>query len=225
MNPGTAAPSGLAGRHVLVTGGSGGLGPAVVEAFVAAGAVVHVPTRGDVPAGARALPRVDLTSEDAVAALFAALPPLWASVHVAGGFLFQPLLETTLADVRGQLDVNFTTAFLCTREAARQMQGRAGRIVNVTSAAVEHPSSGMGAYIASKGAVAAFTRAAARELREAHILVNAVAPTIVDTPKNRAAMPGVNPSSWTGPAQIARAIVWLASPDNETMSGAVLPLA
>lgn len=215
---------GLTGRHVLVTGGTGGLGPAVVQALLEAGAVVHVPGRGEGLPGARMLPRVDLGSEDDVTVLFAALPPLWASVHVAGGFRFRPLVDTTLAELRSQLDVNLTTAFLCTREAARQMRGRGGRIVNVTSLAAGHPSPGTAAYAASKAAVEALTRGAARELRDAGILVNAVAPAIIDTPKNRAAMPAMDRTGWTSPAQIARTIVWLASPDNTATTGAVLPV-
>lgn len=218
----------LRGRHVLVTGASGGLGPAVVEAFLAAGATVHAPAHlpeHDVPSGALALPPVDVTDEDAVTRLFSSLPPLWASVHIAGGFLWRPLVEVSLADLRAQLDVNLVAAFLCTREAGRNMRGRGGRIVNVASHAAEVPRAGLSAYAASKAAVVALTKAAAVELRPEGILVNAVAPTIIDTPANRSAMPHARHERWASPAQVARPILWLASPDNEVTTGAVVPVA
>lgn len=210
------------GRHVLVTGGSGGLGPAVVEAFVAAGATVHLP--GAVATGAHALPRVDLTDDAAVVALFASLPPLWASVHVAGGFLWRSLLEASLAELRSQLDVNLATAFLCTREAGKNMRGRGGRIVNVASRAAETPGAGHAVYAPAKAAVVALTKAAALELRGEGVLVNAVAPTIIDTPANRRAMPDARHDRWARPDQVARTILWLASPVNELTTGAVLPV-
>jgi NAD(P)-dependent dehydrogenase (short-subunit alcohol dehydrogenase family) len=204
---------GLAQRHVLVTGAAGVLGQSVAEAFEAAGAVVHAPARS-----------LDVTDEGVIAELYASLPPLWASVHVVGGFLWRPLLETALADLRAQLDVNLGSAFLCTREAARQMLGRGGRIVNVASRIAEAPAPGMAAYASSKAALVALTKTAALELRGHGILVNAVAPTIIDTPANRAAMPAAPHDSWARPAQIARAIAWLASPENELVTGALVPV-
>lgn len=212
-------------RNVLVTGGSGGLGGAVVEAFVRVGAVVHVPARGAVVAGAKQLAPVDVTDEEAVRALFAALPPLWASVHVVGGFLMRPLVETSLADLRGQLDVNLASAFLCTREAARAMkQSGGGRIINVASQAALRPGPAVAAYAASKAAVVALTQSAAAELRTDGILVNAVAPGTIDTPANRAAMPHASREGWVTPKQIAETILWLCSAENEAVTGTVTSL-
>ena len=211
----------LHGQNVLVTGGTGGLGPAVVDAFVQAGANVYVPSRRAVPVGARAAPAADVAEEGDVLALFAALPPLWASIHVVGGFAMKPLVETTVADVHKQLDVNFMSAFLCTREAARVMKG-AGRIVNVASHAAESPPALMSAYASSKAAVIALTKSAAAELRPRGILVNAVAPTTIDTPANRAAMPTADHASWASPESIAAIIAWLCSVQNTSVSGAVI---
>jgi NAD(P)-dependent dehydrogenase (short-subunit alcohol dehydrogenase family) len=209
---------------VVITGGRGGLGGAVVEAFVAAGATCHLPERGPASPrpGVQVIPGVDLTSEEAVHALYQGLPPLWASVHLAGGYAGAPFVETALADLRAQLEINLVTAFLCCREAARQMTS-GGRIVNVASRAALEPSGGSIAYTVSKAAVVGLTRSLAEELREKRILVNAVAPATIDTPANRAAMPKADPGRWTKPAELAKLILWLASPDNSVTSGAVLP--
>jgi NAD(P)-dependent dehydrogenase (short-subunit alcohol dehydrogenase family) len=217
----------LAGKHVVVTGGRGALGAAVVEVLAAAGAECHLPERG---AGGGAsqgtihvTPGVDLTSEESVARYYAGLPPLWASIQVAGGYAGAPLLQMTLADLRQQLDLNLVTAFLCCREAVRRMSG-GGRIVNVSSRASLVPAGGSLAYAASKGALNAFTQGLAEEVKRQGILVNAVAPATIDTPANRAAMPSADHAKWTRPADIARAIVWLASPDNAVTTGAVIPV-
>lgn len=213
------------GRHILVTGGTGGLGPAVVSAFVARGAVVHVPATGAVATGAQALPAVDVTDERAVVALFASLPPLWASIHLVGGFTYQSVVETSFADVQRQLTINFASAFLCTREAVKTMRaaGQGGRIVNIGSRSVDaDPPAMMSAYSAAKAAVMAMSRAVAAETRKDGILVNVVAPTIFDTAANRAMLPDAPHDRWQKPAQIAEAIVWLASPQNEVTTGSVL---
>jgi NAD(P)-dependent dehydrogenase (short-subunit alcohol dehydrogenase family) len=217
----------LEGRHVVITGGRGGLGGAVVDAFVAAGATCHLPERSAAPEerpGVHAIPGVDLTSEEAVRSLYAALPPLWASIHLAGGYAGAPIVDTALADLNRQLQLNLVTAFLCSREAVRKMGGAGGRIVNVSSKAALVPSGGSIAYAASKAAVVALTRSLAEEVKARGILVNVVAPSTIDTPANRAAMPGADHARWPKPAELARAILWLASPENTVTSGAVVPV-
>jgi NAD(P)-dependent dehydrogenase (short-subunit alcohol dehydrogenase family) len=218
----------LEGRQVVITGGRGGLGTAVVDAFVAAGATCHLPERGagegTARAGVRIVPHVELTDEGAVEAFYRGLPALWASVHLAGGYAGGPLLRTRVTDLRGQLEVNLVTAFLCCREAVRKMGGGGGPIVNVTSRAALVPAGGSLAYTAAKGALTTFTQGLAHEVRGQGILVNAVAPSTIDTPANRAAMPAADHAQWAKPADIARAILWLASPGNALTWGAVIPV-
>ncbi len=227
----------LTGRHVVITGGAGALGTAVVARFLAAGATVHVPAIDDGPGsrglpGARYVPRVDLGDERQVIHFYAHLPPLWASVHLAGGFTWSRLEETSADAVRGQLEMNAMTAFLCSREAVVRIRARVattpdepgGRIVNVGSRAALTPATGVAAYVMAKAAVHALTQQMAEELRPEQILVNAVLPSIIDTPANRASMPDANFDLWPRPAEIAEAILFLASPVNTLSTGTLLPV-
>lgn len=219
----------LEGKNVVITGGDGALGQAVVQAFLAAGAVCHLPILGSVvtqPApGIHLKGNVNLTDEGAVSGFFAEVPPLWASVHLAGGFQAKPITDTSRADLDHQLELNLVTAFLCCREAVRTMRGSGGgRIVNVAARVVEAPVGGSIAYSVSKAGVAALTRSLAVEARGDGILVNAVLPSIIDTPANRAAMPKADSAKWPKAEDIAAAILWLASPENRLTSGALVPV-
>jgi NAD(P)-dependent dehydrogenase (short-subunit alcohol dehydrogenase family) len=223
----------LTGRHVVLTGAAGGLGSGVLDALLAAGAECHLPLRGparEVRAHAHVhvSESVDLADEAAVTSFYAACPPLWASVHLAGGFKAAPLGETSLADLHAQIDLNVTTAFLCCREAARNMRanpgGGGGRIVNVGSRAAVAPTAGSVAYTLAKAAVGSLTQALAAELAPAGILVNAVLPSTIDTAANRAAMPKADHTRWPKPHEVASAILWLASPANTLTSGALVPV-
>ncbi|HEV3031381.1 MAG TPA: SDR family NAD(P)-dependent oxidoreductase [Polyangia bacterium] len=227
--------SDFAGRHVVVTGGTGALGHALVQAFLDAGAVCHVPHRGAAPAelptseSLRLVGGVELADEARVMRFYADLPDLWASVHAAGGFAAAPATETPLAALRAQFDQNLVSAFLCSREAARHFGQRGapgGRIVNVASRAAIEPAGGSLAYTISKAGVAALTRALAVEMKAAGVLVNAVVPSIIDTPANRKAMPGPPEvvARWSKPADVAATILWLASPENRLTTGALVPV-
>jgi NAD(P)-dependent dehydrogenase (short-subunit alcohol dehydrogenase family) len=225
----------LAGRNVVVTGGTGALGQAVVARLIAAGAVCHVPSHraeAAAPAGGgdrlRIVPGVDLTDEAAVERFYDAVPDLWASVHLAGGFAMAPLADTARTDFLHMIEMNALTAFLCSRAAVRAMRktGQGGRIVNVAARPGLDPRKGarMAAYAASKAAVAAITLALAEELKAEHILVNAIAPSTIDTEANRKAMPAADPAKWLSPLAAAEAVLHLVSPANMEISGAVLPL-
>lgn len=221
--------SSLSGKQVVITGGDGALGQAVVRAFRAAGAVCHLPILGPVVTqptpGILLTGNVNLTDENAVSGYFAGLPPLWASVHLAGGYQAKPIAETTRADFDRQIELNLVTAFLCCREAVKALRASGGgRIVNVAARVVKVPVGGSIAYSVSKAGVAALTRSLAVEARGDGILVNAVLPSIIDTPANRAVMPKADTGKWPKPDELAAAILWLASPENRLTSGALLPV-
>jgi len=221
-------------HDVVVTGGTGALGGAVVAALVAAGAVCHVPyvvaaeaerfplrdhTRVKLMAG------IDLTDEAAVTRLYQGAGNVWASIHLAGGFAMSAVGATSKADLMKQVEMNFVTAFLCCRAALDVMRA-GGRIVNVAARpALEWRSgAGMAAYTASKAAVAALTVALAEEVAKSGILVNAVAPSIMDTPANRAAMPKADFAAWPKVDEVASTIVLVASPDNKVTRGGIVPV-
>jgi NAD(P)-dependent dehydrogenase (short-subunit alcohol dehydrogenase family) len=224
-------------RHVIVTGGTGALGTAMVGALIEAGAICHVPYihQGEAAqfrwrdhAQVRLIADIELTDEAAVARLYDGAPNLWASIHLAGGFAMAPIGETTKADVIKQIGMNFLTAFLCCRAAVTMMMrsGAGGRIVNVaTRPALEwRAGAGMVAYTASKSAVAALTVALAEEVVQSGILVNAVAPSTMDTPANRRAMPKADHAAWPKVEDVATTILFLASPENRVTRGAVVPV-
>jgi NAD(P)-dependent dehydrogenase (short-subunit alcohol dehydrogenase family) len=230
--------------HVVVTGGTGALGRAVIAALRAAGAVCHVPNLVDAEladfpyasdAGVHIARDVDVADEPAVRRFYQTLPPLWASIHLAGGFAMAPIGDTSAADFVAQFRMNALSCFLCSTAAvaafrARREPGpggaRGGRIVNVAARPAIEPrlGAGMVAYTASKSAVAALTQALAQETVDDEIWVNAVAPSILDTPANRAAMPDADHSLWVAPADLARMIAFLAAPDNRATRGAVIPV-
>jgi NAD(P)-dependent dehydrogenase (short-subunit alcohol dehydrogenase family) len=235
----------FAGSHVVVTGGTGALGRAVIATLRAVGAVCHIPNLvpaelADFPfssdAGVRIVRGVDVADEASVRGFYQALPPLWASIHLAGGFAMAPVVETSAADFTAQFRMNALSCFLCSAAAvaafrARQEPGpggaaRGGRIVNVAARPALEPrlGAGMVAYTASKSAVAALTQALAQETVDDEIWINAVAPSILDTPANRAAMPGADYTRWVAPVDLAQIIAFLAAPDNRVTRGAVIPV-
>jgi len=226
-------------RHIVVTGGAGALGTAVVSALIEAGAACHVPCYDEAEAKRFRLrdhKQVTLTvtgslaDEAAVTRAFAGIAPLWASIHIAGGFAFAPLREADVATIRQQIEMNLLSCMLCCRAAVKAMAVDAtnvgGRIVNVSARAGLEWRSGanMTAYTASKAGVAAFTAALAEEVAKDGILVNAVAPSIMDTPANRQTMPKADFAAWPKVEEVAATILFLASTDNRVTRGAIVPV-
>lgn len=224
----------FSGRNVIVTGGTGVLGRGVVELLVERDAQVYIPCFDEAELKDFALRDhdsvhvshpVDLTSETAVAEYFAGVPNLWGSVHIAGGFAFTPLADATLEVLEQQMRMNTATCLLCCREAARRMP-TGGRIVNVTARPALDPRQGanLTPYVVSKSGVAAITQALATELLDRDILVNAIAPSTIDTPTNREAMADADFETWVKPSDAAEVVAFLASPRNRVVSGALVPV-
>jgi NAD(P)-dependent dehydrogenase (short-subunit alcohol dehydrogenase family) len=226
----------FSGRTVVVTGGTGALGRGVVELLLARGASVRVPCFD--PQELEACPwrshervqvaeGVDLTDKEAVRAFFDAGPAPFASVHVAGGFAFTPLEDVDVEALEQQLRMNTATCLLCCKAAAARMRAVGeGRIVNVSARPALDARQGakLSAYVVAKAGVAALTELLAEELLETGILVNAIAPSVIDTPANREAMADADFSRWVTPADAAEVVAFLASPRNRVVSGALVPV-
>jgi len=219
-------------RTVVVTGGTGALGRAVVGTLLAAGAACRVPYILEAEAAAfpfkdrvTLVPNCELTNEDDVACLYKGMDGLWASIHIAGGFAMSRLVDSGKADLREMLNTNLVSCHLCCRAAVRAFSD-GGRIVNIGARPGLEPrlGAGMSAYAASKAAVIALTQALAVELAPQGILVNAVVPSIIDTLANRKSMPGADHASWPKPEEIAATIAFLASPENKVTTGAAVPV-
>ncbi|MDR4470129.1 MAG: SDR family oxidoreductase [Nitrospira sp.] len=228
------------GYNIVVTGGAGALGVAVVRKLVGEGAVCHVPCvsekdRDTVSALdsqlVRAVAEVDLTDEQIVIDYYsdvAASGQLWGSVHLVGGFFAAPLLETSRKDFVHQFELNVLTAFLCSREAVRHIRqaARGGCIVNVAARPAVEPRTGSGriAYTTAKSAVAALSESLGEELAEQRIWVNAIAPSIMDTPANRDAMPKADFNQWVRVEDVAATVVSLVSPENRCVRSVIVPV-
>jgi NAD(P)-dependent dehydrogenase (short-subunit alcohol dehydrogenase family) len=225
----------LKDRHVVVTGGTGALGVAVVRALVEAGAECHVPAiettvpADRFPAGKVSVTlNVDLSDEAAVAAFYAKLPPLSGVVNIAGGFAWAPIADSPLKVVQQQMSMNFVSCALSCREAVLNFRkaGQGGKIINISARPALNPRQGasMTAYTASKAAVAAFTVALAEELKGENISAIALAPSTIDTPTNRKDMPKADHASWVKPASLAELIVAHLGLSDPIDSGALIPV-
>lgn len=233
--------SGFPSRCVLVTGGTGALGRAVVLRFARDGAVVHVPWvvetevrevelhLGDALRNVH-LHRCDVTSDSEVQALFEAIRGTGRTIEVlaniVGGFVYGALEQTEPPAWERMLRLNATSAFLCSRAAVPDMKAkRWGRIITVSSApAVNHGGANISAYSAAKAAVLNLSESLAKELVAWSITVNAIVPTVIDTPANRRATPGADTSTWLKPEAIADVVAFLASEAAAIVSGTAVNL-
>jgi len=218
-------------RAAVITGGTGALGQAVVECLLDRGVACHVTWKFEselaefAHADAVKLHEVDCADETAVAEFYAGLDRVDASVHVVGGFAMAPIDATSRADFVSLFELNAVTAFLCCREAVRKMRSHGGgQIVNVAARPAVQPTGGMIAYTTAKAAVASITQCLADEVKDDGICVNAILPSVLDTPANRSAMPSADFECWPKVTEVARAIAFLASPESRLTSGALVPV-
>ena len=226
----------LQDRHVVVTGGTGALGAAVVRAFIEAGAACHIPAIESSPPTRnlpdsqqiKIAPSIDLSDEASVDSFYAKLPPLHAVVNIAGGFAYAPIADSPAKVLQQQISMNLVSCVLSCRAAVANFRkgGKGGHIVNISARPALNPRQGanMTAYTASKAAVAAFTVALAEELKNEDISAIALAPSTIDTPANRKDMPTAKHNSWVKPAAIAELIVAHCSLSETINSGVVMPV-
>jgi NAD(P)-dependent dehydrogenase (short-subunit alcohol dehydrogenase family) len=223
-------------RVVIVTGGAGALGRAVVERFLADGMRVVVGDLGPAIEAAAYIESetllpvpVSLVDEESAAEMVRRAVERFGGIDglvcLAGGFFGDtPVKDTPPVRLREQLELNVATAYVAIHAALPVLLERAGFIVCVGSRPAVRPSKGAVAYAASKAAVLKVVETVSEEYREAGLRANAILPSIIDTPANRRAMPGADTSRWVKPAEIAAVLSFLATDDAKVISGAAIPV-
>ena len=223
---------------VLVTGATGGLGPAVVAAFLDDGWRVVAASRSGRPpedlAGRERLEAVatdlfepaDVAEAVAVAAADRAGAPLRALVNLAGGYAAGGLVhETPVEQFERQLTLNLRPTYLATQAVLPHLvEAGGGAVVCVSARAAVAPFRGAGGYVSAKAAVLAFAQAVDVEYKAEGVRCNAVLPSVIDTPANRAAQPDADTSRWVPPTQVAAVIRFLCGDDSAPTSGAAIPV-
>jgi NAD(P)-dependent dehydrogenase (short-subunit alcohol dehydrogenase family) len=214
---------------VLVTGAEGALGSAVTERFLRGGATVFATYFRDKPkdaASAIQWVQSNLSDANKVRATIQEIGAIDALVHCAGGFRWAHAGQVSAEDLDFLIDTNLRSAFHLVKEVLPGMKARGfGRIVFVSSKQTLQPSVGMAAYAASKAGINMLTLALAEEVKSFDINVNAVLPTIIDTPANRSAMPGADFKSWVPREQLAEIIFSLTQPQTQSVNGALIPVS
>lgn len=218
---------------VVITGGLGALGRSVAAVLSARGMQVALLDRApaaDVGGAAAVFGGVDLGDVASAGAAFLqaaqALGGIDALVNVAGGFQWETLEGGSIDTWDRLYSMNLRTAVIACKEVLPYLlQAPSGRIVNIGALASVKAGAGMGAYAASKAGVARLTESLAEELKDKHINVNAVLPSIIDTPANRADMPDADVTRWVSTQSLGAVIAFLLSDDASAITGACLPVA
>jgi NAD(P)-dependent dehydrogenase (short-subunit alcohol dehydrogenase family) len=228
----------IKGSVVAITGGFGNLGVATAAWLIARGARVALIGRGPVPAK-EALPPgvgeafgiggIDLThataAHEALDAVNAQFGGLDALLNIAGAFRWETVADGDPASWDLMFELNVKTALNASRAALPHLlRSNAGRIVNIGAGAGLKAGLGTGAYGAAKAGVARLTEALAEELKDKGVTVNAVLPSIIDTPQNRKDMPDADFTRWVAPEEIAALIAFLLSADARAITGALIPV-
>lgn len=215
---------------IIVTGGLGVLGDALVAHLVKQGdevAIVDLAEDQGRSAAQHVFGGVDLTQHDKVQKAFqdakAAMGGVTGLANIAGAFIWQPVVDGEIESFEKMFAINLRTATIACQSIVGLMDG-SGSIVNVGAAAVKTPGLGMASYTASKAGVHALTESLADEVSSRGIRVNAILPTILDTPRNRADMPDADTSSWVKPEAAAEVFGFLLSDASRAITGALIPV-
>jgi NAD(P)-dependent dehydrogenase (short-subunit alcohol dehydrogenase family) len=228
----------MRGKTIVVSGGFGSLGSAVAEAASRRGASVaaighsHTPPAGlaeRLGAGALLLGGVDLASGEAakkaMSDIKSKLGRIDVLINIAGGFRWETVADGDIATWDLLYSINLKTAFNASKAALPHLlESGAGRIINVGASAAIKAAAGMGAYAASKAGVLRLTESLAEELKNKGVTVNAVLPSIIDTPANRLEMPDAKFDRWVTPGDLAAVILFLASDEAKAVTGASIPV-
>ena len=224
-------------KRVVITGAVGALGSAVAQAFASSGARLALIDRAADPkdllktlGGQHSFKGgVDLSdpaqAQSALDAAAGALGGVDVLVNIAGAFRWETLAAGKLETWDFLYSVNLKTAVCACKAVLPHLSSQHGRIINVGANAAAKAGAGMGAYAASKAGVAKLTEALAEELKDQGITVNAVLPSIIDTPANRADMPNADFTRWVAPAALADVILFLASDAARAVTGALIPVS
>jgi NAD(P)-dependent dehydrogenase (short-subunit alcohol dehydrogenase family) len=225
----------LSGKVIVVTGGAGVLGQAVAATLGGYGARLALIDHAKLPPAGQAgtalhYGGVDLTKPDAARSVMDRVVKeagrLDGLINIAGGFQWEILGGGTLDTWDSMYRINLQTAVVSSQAALPHLkQAGRGRIVNVGAMGAVKAAAGMGAYAASKAGVAKLTEALAEELKDQGITVNAIMPSIIDTPRNRLDMPKADFTRWVTPSEAAEVIAFLVSDLAGAVTGALIPIA
>ena len=221
----------MQGKIVVVTGAAGALGSVLAARFAARGARVIGLDMAQFRSEAGfelAIGGVDLGAPEAIKRAFATIESRFESLdglaNIAGGFAWETIADGSIDTWDRMFRTNVRSCLLTSQASIPLLRKRGGAIVNVSAFASQRAEKGMGAYAASKSAVSRLTESLAAELKDAGVRVNAVMPSIIDTPANRADMPSADFSRWVAPEALADAIAFLLSDDAKAITGALLPV-
>lgn len=221
----------MQGKTIIITGAFGALGRSAVARARAMGARVAMIDFAPAPAEFRsetlALGGVDLTdsraAKEAIDHIHRDTGAIDALANIAGGFVWRKLQDDDGSAWERMHAINLKTAVNACRGAAAYLTASKGAIVNVGAASALRAGAGMGAYAAAKAGVHRLTESLAEELK-GQVRVNAVLPSILDTPQNRADMPDADHAAWVRPDDLAKVMLFLASDDARAVTGALVPV-
>jgi len=221
-------------RHLILTGGTGGLGTKVTQLALSLGAHITIPyhSLNEVEQFRKLIPNkgvsfifADLREEKSVLEIFGNESEVDILIHLVGGFSMGATDTYSLEDWNRQLNLNLTSTFLVCKYALKKMkENNYGRIVTVSSRVALEPAGQMAAYSASKAGVIALTKSIAEETKGSNITANTVLPSIIDTPANREAMGEKNAHKWVKPESFAETICFLGSEKAGDLRGTAIPV-
>ena len=220
----------IEGGHIIVTGAFGSLGRAVCDDLARRGARVIGIGRGEVPEGSaiQAVGGVELSDLASIAKAMEAVGEvtdrLAGLVNLAGGFAWEAASDASLETWGRMYRDNLAATVAMCQAALPRLRAGTGAIVNVGAASAARAGAGMAAYAAAKSGVARLTEGLAEELKDEGVRVNAVLPSIIDTPANRASMPDADYARWVRPEALARVIAFLLSDEADAVTGACIPV-